>query len=90
MSTAEPTPTPGWQAAGSADLTNSSFDREGNLTLTFTVHPGSKYDLLPITDIKGRAFELQVSTASHRVFAGRAGLEEAKARVRRAAKEGSI
>ena len=76
--------TGGWEASGSADLTNASIDREGNLTLTFTIHPGAKYDMLPITDIKGRAFELKVSTASRRVFAGRAGLEEAKARVARA------
>jgi hypothetical protein len=76
-----------WRAEGMADLTNSTFDREGNLTLTFTVHPESKYDLLPITDIKGRAFNVEVSTASERVFAGREGLEEARKRVRAAAKE---
>lgn len=75
-------------AEGSADLTNSGFDREGNLTLTFTIHPTSKYDLMPITDIKGRAFNLKVDVASHRVFAGRAGLEEARARVQRAARNG--
>jgi hypothetical protein len=73
----------GWEAEGQADLTNSSFDRDGNLTLTFTIHPESKYDLMPITDIKGRAFRLRLSTASRRVFAGQSGLEEARRRVDR-------
>lgn len=71
-------------ATGAADLTNSGFDREGNLTLTFTVHPGSKYDLIPVTDIKGRAFTLTIKTASSRVFAGRKGMEEARRKVRQA------
>jgi hypothetical protein len=72
-----------WEAEGQGDLTNSSIDREGNLTLTFTIHPESKYALMPITDIKGRAFTVRVSTASKRVFAGPAGLEEARKRVDR-------
>lgn len=70
--------------AGTADLTKSGLDGDGNLTLTFTVHPASKYDLMPITDIKGRAFKMEIATASSRVFAGPEGLAEARARVARA------
>jgi hypothetical protein len=76
----------GWNASGKADLTGTGLDREGNLTLTFTVAPESKYELLPISDIRGRAFELSIRTQSKRVFAGKDGLEEA--RNRRIAAEG--
>lgn len=70
--------------AGTADLTKSGLDGDGNLTLTFTVHPAAKYDLMPITDIKGRAFKLELSTASSRVFAGPEGLAAARERVAKA------
>lgn len=73
----------GWREADvKAQLNNATFDRDGNLVLTFMVEPQHKYDVLPITDIKGRAFLLHIECASRRVFAGKEGVAEAKERVK--------
>ena len=66
---------------GTADLTNSGFDKEGNLTLTFTFHPGAKYDVMPATDVRGKSFHVSVRSNSERIAVGKSGIEEARARV---------
>lgn len=71
----------GWQETFTASLSSSAFDKGGNLQLTFTVTPEDKYTAMPITDIRGRQFTLNVSTVSKRVFAGKEGIEEARRRV---------
>lgn len=78
----------GWGVEGiKADLTNSTFDKDGNLTLTFTIDRGSKWEIAPITDIRGRAFELDVRTQGKRVFLAPGALEAA--RLRRLEAEGA-
>ena len=70
-----------------ADLTNQTLDKDGNLVLTFTVQRGSKWRAAPITDIRGRAFELDIRTQGSRVFLDTDGLELARERVKRALEE---
>jgi hypothetical protein len=64
-----------------ADLTNQGFDKDGNLTLTFTVDRKDKWRAAPITDIRARAFELDIKTCGTRVFLAPGGLELARQRV---------
>lgn len=72
----------GWERKGiKAEMSKVGFDKNGDLTITFTVpDKKSKYDVLPITDIKGRMFELDIRCLSTRVFAGEEGLAEIKER----------
>lgn len=67
-----------------ADLTSQGFDREGNLTLTFTISRNHKWRAAPITDIRGRAFELDIRTQGSRVFLAPGALDLARERVREA------
>lgn len=70
----------GWAGECKAELSSCGLDKDGNLTLTFTVDSNDKYSILPISDIRGRAFQISISTASKRVFAGKDGIEAARQR----------
>lgn len=62
-----------------ADLVQSNLNRDGNLVLTFVIHPDQKYEVLPITDIHGRAFVISIASPGN-LGAGEEGAAAAKQR----------
>ncbi len=82
--------TEGWEVEDvKADLTGQGFDKDGNLTLTFTVDRNDKWRAAPITDIRARAFELTIRACGKRIHLAPGGLELARQRVQEAMDEDS-
>lgn len=80
----------GWAGSFDGDLTSFGLTSDGKLTLTFVVNLEDKPTMWPITDVRGKAFHVDVRCDSERVFlstdlAPRASgaHDEAKAKIRR-------